>query len=90
MNLWQAWNLAKTWSTRPSEIYGIKDAVAAYYFDQAVTLFGQSLENAIHNATKDAKNDNEAERKANLVMDRWVRQKENAGPQRYKDPARKG
>lgn len=72
MNLWQAWNLSKTWATRPSEIYGISDDVAAYCFDQAVTLFGQSIEAAIAEATEDAKDTPDAKRKAERVLDKWI------------------
>ena len=72
--MYEAWTMAKTWNRRPSEIYCITNEVAAYHLDRAVMLFGLSLEADLDKATKNAKNRKEAERKAALVLDRWLRE----------------
>lgn len=66
--------------------------MAAFCFDQAVTLFGQSVEAAIADATRDAKDQKAVERKAKQVIDRWVVD-DNDGPKptekKFKDPAQR-
>jgi hypothetical protein len=75
-NLYDLWTLAKTWKTRPSEILCIRDEVAAYHLDRAVTKFGLALEQDVEKHTESAKDRKSAEAKARLVLKRWLREPE--------------
>lgn len=78
---------AKTWNCRPSDLLDIEDAYVAYCLDQAVGYFGRHLEAELEKAGNGAKNDQEAEWKRKLVMDRYMSDKDK--PQRglFADPA---
>lgn len=78
---------AKTWNCRPSDLLDIEDGYVAYCLDQAVGYFGRHLEAELEKAGSGAKNDQEAEWKRKLVMDRYM--SDNDKPQRglFADPA---
>lgn len=82
-NCWTAWTLSKTYSCRPSEVYHIHDEVVAFCFDRAVSTFGTALESALEEATRDAKTRAEAQRKATMVLNRWL-----DIPAQFADPAK--
>jgi hypothetical protein len=88
------WQMSTQWKVRPSEIVRIDDPVTAFHFDRAVLYFGQSYEADIHDATKDAKSEGQAERSASSVTDRWLRDEEEQqqaevikAPTKFRDPA---
>lgn len=83
-NLWQAWQLSKSYSCRPSEVYAIHDEVAAFCFDRAVSTFGRGLEAELDKAVNEAKSQAEANRKHALVLNRWLDQ-----PQQFADPSKR-
>lgn len=78
MNLWQAWNLSKTYRCRPSEIYSLEDEVTAYYFDKAVAHFGVAVDSDLENASENAKNKQQATTRRTMVLHKWLG--EAAGP----------
>lgn len=45
--MWEAFQAAKQWSKRPSEIYGIGSEYEAWCFDNAVSFFGNHIENEL-------------------------------------------
>lgn len=67
-----AWRMAKTWHKRPSEIFPIKDEVAAYYFDCAVYLFGVSYEGELDKAAKAGKSASAQKVAMDQVSQRWL------------------
>lgn len=87
--------MAKEFRIRPSEAVNITDPLVAYQFDRAVMYFGQAYEADIHDATKDAKNQAQAERSANVVAQRWLRDEddtpreeiEQQPAKQFRDPA---
>ena len=81
--------MGKTWSRRPSEIYGIHDDFQAFCFDRAVTLFGQSVEEDLRNAAKNSRNEAQAERKASQRLMRWLVQPGETPIGVFKDPAKR-
>lgn len=86
-NLWEAWTLSQKWGTRPSEMYGVREEIAAFCFDRAVTMFGQNVENEIHAATKDAKSDREANALAQRVLNYRLKEGKDK-VSGFKDPAK--
>lgn len=80
--MWEAWNLAKAYHRRPSEIYGIRDEVAAWCFDRAVFMFGSEVEADVREAVDGAKNKQQATARQQRAMAKWL-----GGEQRFRDPA---
>lgn len=87
--MWKAWNAARTWKCRPSEVYHIEDDFAAYCFDSAVATFGQALDNELQGVK--GKNDREIEGKRKRIIERWIPELKRAGTQeqRFRDPMEK-
>jgi len=83
--LWEAWKLARAYQTRPSEIYAVKDEVAAYSFDKAVYMFGSNLDAELKKAGQGARSDAQANGRRQRVLARWL-----GGKAQYKDPAAAG
>lgn len=79
--LWEAWKLAKAYRTRPSDLYGIRDEVAAWCFDRAVFLFGTELEAELRDAADGAKNKQQSSSRQQRVIAKWL-----GGKAQYKDP----
>jgi hypothetical protein len=86
--------MANQWKTKPSELLNVDDPLAAYYLNRAVFYFGQAYEADIEDAVEQAKTKASAERAANTVRDRWLRDDEDTPqeqsqerPAGYKDPA---
>jgi hypothetical protein len=67
---------------------GITDDYVAYCLDQAVGYFGRHLEAELEKAGSDAKNDDEAQWKRQLLLDRYLGEEEDK-PQRgrFADPS---
>lgn len=65
--MWQAWTLTKQLGVRPSEAYAINNLCVAltgiddlhswhcWQFDQAITYFGISIENKLHETDKEGR-----------------------------------
>lgn len=91
--LWAAWTLASKWQTRPSDLYGIHDEFAAFCFDRAVTAFGMAVEDDIRQGTRKAKTDDAAQRKATLILNKWLTmpveegERNMQGERKFRDPA---
>lgn len=83
--MWQAWILAKTLKCRPSEVYHIHEEFTAYCFDNAVTTWGLTVEQAVKEKTEKAKNQNSAKRQAQQVMDKYLNS-DGQTKGRFRDP----
>ena len=83
--MWEAWRLAKAYSTRPSSLYAIKDEVTAWSFDRAVYLFGSEVDAELKNAAKGAKSDTQANGRRQRVLAKYL-----GGKQQFKDPVASG
>lgn len=82
------WLLARTWSTRPSEMMNISDPLTAFYFDRAVTTFGKEVEAAMDEAAEGAKSGKDARRRRQLALTKFMRNSDGthaAGT--FKDPS---
>lgn len=69
---WAAYQLAKTYRCRPSELYGITEQPAAFYFDRAIGTFGVFLENKLAEAEKGKKSENRKAMARNMVLMRYL------------------
>lgn len=78
-----AWNMSKALSCRPSAVYGIQNPLTAYYFDSAVTRWGQALEADLQAASEGAKDARAAQRAQDRVLRRYV-----PSTARFRDPAK--
>lgn len=79
--------MTKALGKAPSEIYRVEErhgSYAAYCFDSAVTTWGSAFENALEEASSNAKNTAQAQRAQGTVLRRWL------GPQAtgYRDPGK--
>jgi hypothetical protein len=57
---------------RPSELYGIRDELAAWCFDRAIHLFGISLEHDLQEAEAKAKKPWMAQLNRQRVLQQWL------------------
>lgn len=86
--LWKAFNLGKQLRSRPSEIYFIEDELTAFCFDNAVQLFGVTLENKlseIENRVMEGKGKNQgktAQRKKTAELHKWLSSDNPDAPRR--------
>lgn len=67
-----AWTMSKALSCRPSEVYGFKSPLLAYWFDSAVTTWGMAFQNALDAAGSDAKDAQTAARARARIIRRWI------------------
>lgn len=65
---WRLYKLAKAWSCRPSQLMDLKDPYAAFCFDEAITEFGETIEDAIEVATEKSKTKKSALSAAQKVL----------------------
>lgn len=65
-------------------MYGVRDELAAWCFDRAIYLFGNSLDADLARAEHGAKNVKQANLKRQQVMHAWL-----GTPVRFRDPAAK-
>lgn len=90
--------MTRTWKTRPSEFYNIRDEIAAYYFDRAIGLWGLAYEADTTRASSDAKSTSDARRAIRLAHQRWMDDSEHPGirssapevppqPTKFRDPS---
>jgi hypothetical protein len=78
-SLWDLYNKAKAYSTRPSVMLGIEDPYVAYCLDSAVFTFGQALKAELEGI--EGKNKNEIKRKQDRVLQKWL-----DIPKQYRNP----
>lgn len=79
--------MGKQLRTRPSEIYGIDDELAAWCFDRAIQTFGQALENRLHEIGEKSKNRKSGQMKVMQEIDKWLSSGDTkASRGRYRDP----
>jgi hypothetical protein len=83
--LWEAWRLSKAYRCRPSELYGIQDAVTAWSFDRACWLFGSQLDAELAEAEQGAKSKSQANGRRQRVIAKWL-----GGKQQFRDPVASG
>ena len=74
---------------RPSEVYFLKDELAAYCFDRAVVLFATHVEAAIEAATEKAKNRTAAQGAAQMVLNKYLYADNTQAPGRFRDPLKR-
>lgn len=53
--MYRLWSLAKAYKTRPSELLGVDDRLAAFHLDYQVWNFGSSLDAALQEAVEPKK-----------------------------------
>ena len=75
--------MSKEYRQLPSEVYHVEDEMAAFYFDRAVSSFGQLVEADI-NAAMEGKTGNAAQAAAQMALHKWLTQEQP----RYADPAK--
>lgn len=71
-NLWTAFQLARTFRCRPSELYGIDEYPAAFYFDRAVGLFGVHLENELARVDSSKRSKQQKEMAKKMLLNRYL------------------
>ena len=64
--------MSKQMGIRPSDLYQIEDEVVAWSFDRSVYTFGNALESKLQKVSRDAKGQQEAERRVLREADRWL------------------
>ena len=64
--------MAQSYRTKPSDLYGIHDELAAWCFNRAVQRFGMHVQGKLDEATNDAKSDAQAQSARMRVMHRWL------------------
>lgn len=87
--MWTAWTMSQAMKVRPSDLYFIRDEVTAFCFDRAVWVFGTALEADIRESTEGAKDQSQAERKANMRLSVWLRdpeEEQKKAPPKFRDP----
>lgn len=72
--------MAKTYRTRPSEMFQIADGYTALCFDRAVFSFGSALESELESI--EGKNEKETARKRERTLHKWL-----DIPLKYRNPA---
>lgn len=80
--LWLAWLQSKTFKCLPSELLGVTEQPAAFYFNRAVFTFGQALEAELDRvgAVKGKRTEGQAAMARQQIMARWL------GTQRFAEP----
>ena len=76
--------MSQSLHARPSQLLAVSHSAAAFYLDRAVAGVGRMIEAEIEAATRNAKNEQAAAMKAQMVMNKWLRAE---GGARYRDPA---
>ena len=87
--MWDLWIRSKTLRTRPSELVGEEDPLAAYNLDGAVMAFGLALEQELDKAGSAAKDAGKAETARTAVLRKWLPESFKAsGTTGFRDPAK--
>ena len=84
--MWRAYQLAKEWQCRPSEILDIEDPVQAYCVDSAVSLFGSQLQHELEHVK--GKSDQAQAANRRRILEKWIPDTKASKKKSFKDPAR--
>lgn len=81
--------MSKTYRCRPSELLHVTDALAAFYLDRAVMVFGQAVDGAVEEAITPKRGNKGLTRqqqlhKTMMVLQRWLRIPKEE--KKYRDP----
>jgi hypothetical protein len=83
--MWQLYNLAKTWNSRPSELINIESDWTAFCLDRAIATFGNALHNELESV--EGRNARTVKSKREQILRNWI--PEARAQRRFKDPGRK-
>lgn len=83
--LWQLFNLAKTWQTRPSQLLNIDNDWQAFCLDRAVATFGNALKAELDSV--EGKNNKEIQRKRESILRKWI--PEASSERKFADPGKR-
>ncbi len=83
------YNQAKTWRVMPSQLMHIHDdPLTAWSLNNAVWLFGMSLESALNESPRPTKEDRKEEQRRTRILNKWIPQASGAAPEEPKPPAK--
>lgn len=94
--MWRVWNLAKAYHTRPSELLGVHDGLAAFHLDAAIWSFGSELDAALDEAVNPPQKGRSKVKplspaqqhlRTMAVLEKWLGV---TGLKKYRDPAIRG
>lgn len=80
--MWQLFNLAKTWNSRPSELLNIESDWTAFCLDRAIATFGNALKAELEGV--EGKNAKTVQSKREQVLRNWI--PEARATRKFKDP----
>lgn len=83
--LWQMFNLAKTWTCRPSDLVNVQSDWTAFCFDRAVATFGNALQAELDSV--EGKNNKVIASKREQVLRKWI--PEARSTRKFKDPGKR-
>lgn len=83
--MWEAWKLSKAYGVPPSELYCIRDELAAWCLNRAVWLFGSTVEADLRQVVDSAKNAGQAAQRQQRVLASY-----GIGKVQYRDPVAAG
>jgi hypothetical protein len=75
--------MSRRFNSRPSDLFSLKDPLAAYYFDRAVWTFGSRVEREIEEASQ-AKTEQGKAMKLAIVQNKWLGVSKFASPANYR------
>lgn len=84
--LWETWNIAKTFSCRPSELLSIEDNLVAYYIDRSTFIFGIGVENRMDEAEENTKSAKAARAARQRVLDGILKKNQTAENKKFREP----
>jgi hypothetical protein len=64
--------MAKQWRCRPSEYLGVTDPLAAFYFDRAIGIFGNRLEQELEKAEQSGKSKTQKSLRRTMILNKWL------------------
>jgi hypothetical protein len=82
---WRLWGLSRSYKCRPSELLGIENSWDAYCFDNAIQLFGGTIQNKIDSVSE--KTDAATSRKRESILRRYI--PELAKARKFADPGKR-
>jgi len=86
--VWDLYLSSTSYNSRPSHLLNIEDPYKAFCLDQAVRCFGRTLEARLDEAGADAKNQEQAKRARQRILDQVLTPGE-VPKKRFADPAAK-
>lgn len=72
MNCWETWRQAQAYRILPSEVHRITDELAAWCFDRAIYLFGNTLDSQLAAADAGAKNAKQSNLRRHQLLEKWL------------------